>query len=86
MLPFENPIVCPSCGQRTARFVTMAGGVEGHDQECVVEDWHCPTCGPFFIFAPRDQGWRGLFPIRAEPEEAEEPDAPRHQHRATEKM
>jgi DNA-directed RNA polymerase subunit RPC12/RpoP len=78
MLPFENPIVCPSCGQRTASFVTMAGGVEGHPEECVVEDWRCPNCGPFFIFAPRNQGWRGLFPVEAETEEATEP---RHQHR-----
>ena len=77
MFPLQDPIVCPSCGQRTACFVNMAGGVEGHDEEAVVEDWRCPTCGPFFIFAPRYQGWRGLFPVEAD---AEEPVEPRHQH------
>jgi uncharacterized protein with PIN domain len=67
MLPFKDPIVCPSCDRRIARFVTMAGGVEDHEEECVVEEWRCPACGPFYLFAPRFQGWRDLFP--KEPDE-----------------
>jgi hypothetical protein len=74
MLPFNDPIVCPSCDRRIARFVTMAGGVEGHEEEAVVEDWRCPDCGPFFLFAPRDQGWRDLYPKQPD----EPADGPRH--------
>ena len=70
-------IVCPSCDQRIARF--QDGGLTEDSDEAVAESYRCPNCGPFIVFAPTKQGWRGA-PVT---DENTGNGASRHQHRSS---